>query len=106
MSSRRDRSVRPWFLYVLGLIAIGVIALAVTEIGPPASTARTSTETVQATDGVIQTTVSGSGNVEPSTNVTLNFPSSGTLKAVYVSVGQHVKKGQLIAELNPASAQL
>src|SRR5579862_8692953 len=106
MNRRRDRPARPWYLYVLALVAIGIIAVAITEIGPPGSTARTSTESVQATSGVVQTTVSGSGNVEPLTDVTLNFPTSGTLKAVYVKVGQHVKKGQLIAELDPASAQL
>ena len=106
MRNRRDRATRPWYLYLLAAVAVVVIVLAVTEIGPPTSSARTSTEDVTAADGVVQSTVSGSGNVEPATNVTVNFATSGTLEDVFVSVGQHVTQGQLLATLNPSSAQL
>ena len=36
----------------------------------------------------------------------LNFATSGTLQSVNVKVGDHVKKGQLIATLDPSSAEL
>jgi multidrug efflux pump subunit AcrA (membrane-fusion protein) len=95
-----------WHLYLLALLAVGVAALAVLEIGPPSSSARTARELITAEDGVVQSTVSGTGNVEAGTDEDVNFRTSGTLEAVYVSTGQHVKAGQLLAQLNPASAQL
>jgi multidrug efflux pump subunit AcrA (membrane-fusion protein) len=100
------RSSRPWHLYLFGVIAIVVVALGIGELGTPASSARTSTELVTAADGVVQTTVSGTGNVEPSTDDDVNFATSGTLKSVDVKVGQRVKKGQLIATLDSSSARL
>src|SRR5271155_4220081 len=97
-SSRR--SVRPWYAILLTAIAAGVIVFGVTQLGTStASSARTSTENVAAANGVIQTTVSGSGEVEPGVDDTLNFGTSGTLQTVNVKVGDHVKKGQLIATL-------
>ena len=59
-----------------------------------------------AEDGVVQTTVSGTGNVEPATDQVVNFATSGTLESIYVQVGQHVNKGQLLATLSPTSDQL
>jgi macrolide-specific efflux system membrane fusion protein len=104
-SSRR--SVRPWYVILLAAVAAGVIIFGVTQLGTStASTARTSKENVAAADGVIQTTVSGSGEVEPGVDDTLNFGTSGTLQSVNVKVGDHVKKGQLIATLDPSSAEL
>jgi multidrug efflux pump subunit AcrA (membrane-fusion protein) len=103
---RRERGSRPWHLYLLALVAVAAAALAIVEIGPPSSSARTAREIVSAQDGVVQSTVTGSGNVEPGTDVNVNFKTSGTLQAVYVSVGQHVNQGQLLAQLNRTSAQL
>jgi multidrug efflux pump subunit AcrA (membrane-fusion protein) len=106
MNARRDRPRRPWLLFALALVAAGVIALAITEIGAPTSSARTSREVVTAEQGVVQSTVTGSGNIAAGTDVDVNFNTSGTLQDVYVHVGQHVKAGQLLADLDPTSAQL
>jgi multidrug efflux pump subunit AcrA (membrane-fusion protein) len=106
MNSRRDRPSRPWLLYALGVVAIAVAVLAVTEIGPPTSSARTSKQIVTAEQGVVQSTVTGSGNVAAGTDVTVNFNTSGTLQDVYVKQGQHVNGGQLLADLDPTSADL
>jgi multidrug efflux pump subunit AcrA (membrane-fusion protein) len=101
-----ERPRRAWHLYLLAVISVAVIVFAVTSIGPPGSSARVSTETVTAETGVVQSTVSGSGNVEAGIDLDVNFAAGGTLAHVYVKVGQQVKKGQLLATLNPASAQL
>ncbi len=93
-------------MYVLAIVAVAVVIVAILEIGPPTSSARTSKEVVTAEDGVVQSTVTGTGNVEAGTDVDVNFKTSGTLQHVYVSEGQHVIKGQLLATLDPTSAQL
>ena len=95
-----------WPLFVLGAAAIAVIVLAIEEIGPPSSSARTSTQIVTAQKGVVQSTVSGTGNVEAGADLDVNFQASGTLSKVYVKVGQHVSKGQLLATLDQTSALL
>ncbi|HET6868800.1 MAG TPA: HlyD family efflux transporter periplasmic adaptor subunit [Solirubrobacteraceae bacterium] len=106
MSTRRDRPSRPWFLYALAVVAVAVAVLAITEIGPPTSSARTSKQVVTAEQGVVQSSVTGSGNIAAGTDDTINFNTSGTLQDVYVHVGQHVHAGQLLADLDPTSAQL
>jgi len=45
------------------------------------------------------------GTVEESTAVSLAFSSMGTVEQVYVSEGQRVGKGQLLATLNSATAE-
>ncbi len=103
---RRKRASRPWHLYGLAVVAVAVAVLAIVEIGPPTSSARTAKEIVTAENGVVQSTVTGSGNVQAGTDVDVNFKASGTLQHVYVSVGQHVTKDQLLATLDPTTAQL
>jgi len=104
---RTTRSTRPWYLYLLAAIATAAIVLGVSSLGAPAtSSARTSKEVVAAADGVVQNTVSGSGNVEPGVEDEVNFETSGTLTSVRVKVGQHVKKGQLLGTLDASSAEL
>lgn len=95
-----------WHLVALTLVALAVVVAAVLEVGPPSSSARVSRQLVTAQNGVIQSSVSGSGNVEPGTQAFANFKTSGTLSNVYVSVGQHVQQGQLLATLDSTSAQL
>jgi multidrug efflux pump subunit AcrA (membrane-fusion protein) len=94
--------------HIFGLLAVfaAVVVAAVIELGPPTSSTRTSTEVVTAAKGVIQSTVTGTGNVEPGTDVEANFQTSGTLQHLYVKEGDKVVKGQLLATLDPSSAQL
>lgn len=103
---RRDRLSRPWHLYALGLVAVVVVVLAVLQIGAPGSSARTSRELVTAENGVVQSTVTGTGNIAAGSDLDVNFKTGGTLQTVYVSAGQHVTQGQLLATLDPTSAQL
>jgi membrane fusion protein, macrolide-specific efflux system len=103
MSRRQNRR---WHVYVLAVAAVVIAVLAVAQIGPPASSARTSTQIATAEKGIVQSTVSGSGNVQAGADVNVNFQTSGTLSHVYVKSGQHVNKGQLLATLDSTSAQL
>jgi len=97
---------RPWQMYLLAAVGVVLAVLAVAEIGPPTSSARTATQIVTAEQGVVQSTVTGSGNVEAGTDLDVNFQTSGTLSNVYVHVDQRVEKGQLLATLNQTGAQL
>ncbi len=106
MQTRRDSASRPWHLYVLAVVAVAVAVLAIVEIGPPTSSARTSKEIVTAENGVVQSTVTGSGNIAAGTDLDVNFKAAGTLQTLDVSQGQHVNQGQLLATLDPTSAQL
>jgi len=45
------------------------------------------------------------GTIEDESSVALSFPVIGNIEKVYVSEGQHVNKGQLLARLDPSSAQ-
>jgi hypothetical protein len=100
------RGNRPWHLFLMAGLAVGVFALAWSEVGAPASSSRVSRQIVLAQRGVVQSTVSGTGNVEAGTDVSVNFQASGTLADVFVKVGDHVSQGQLLATLDPTSAQL
>jgi hypothetical protein len=93
-------------MYLLVVMAVAIGALAVAQIGPPTSSARTTTQLITTEKGVVQSTVSGTGNVEAGADLAVNFKTSGTLSKVYVKAGQHVTKGQLLATLDSGSAQL
>ncbi len=105
-SATAERRRRPWHLYPLSAVGVMLAVLALADIGPATSSARTSTQIVTAEQGVVQSTVTGSGNVAAGTEMNVNFQTSGTLSNVYVHVGEHVEKGQLLATLDQTSATL
>ena len=75
-------------------------------VGPPSQAQETTTRTVTAEKGVVQSTVSGDGSLQPATQADVNFQTSGTLENLYVSAGQQVYQGELLAELNPQQAEV
>jgi len=56
--------------------------------------------------GTLEVTVSGSGSLQPHTLVNLAFPQSGIVRKVYVGVGDAVKAGQVLAELDTRDLEL
>ncbi|MEI7512933.1 MAG: efflux RND transporter periplasmic adaptor subunit [Candidatus Uhrbacteria bacterium] len=56
-------------------------------------------ETKKAEKGNIVQTVEVTGEIKPDARLNLSFKSSGALQAVFVKVGQEVKKGDVLAEL-------
>ena len=56
--------------------------------------------------GVVQSTVSGSGNIQSANQLNLGFKTSGTVTHIYVKQGEHVTQGQLLAALDPGSAEV
>src|ERR1700676_501067 len=101
--SRRDE--RPWLNIFLGVLCLAAIVIAYTTVGQASPTAAQSRRTATVVQGVVQSTVSGSGTLKPATNVRVNFPVSGTLTGGFVSIGDHVNTAQLIAKVTPSSAE-
>jgi HlyD family secretion protein len=78
------------------LIAMGIMALL---IGCKGDTTSYRTEPV--TRGDIQQSITATGTVNAVTTVLVGTQVSGTIKELYVDFNSHVKKGQLIALIDP-----
>jgi macrolide-specific efflux system membrane fusion protein len=101
-----ERSGRPWLNYALGLACLGAVAVAVAVVGPTAGGSAATRRTATAALGVVQSTVSGSGNLEPASQLDLGFKTGGTVDRIYVKQGQYVTEGTLIAALDPVPAEV
>jgi len=91
---------RRWILWTVGAI-VAVIVLASfmsRDDSIPVTTARVSRST-------IRSAISSNGKVEPVHNFEAHAPIGTTAKRVLVKEGDHVKKGQLLVELNAATAR-
>lgn len=75
-------------------------------VQPQVQAQQPSYETVEAVRGNILSTVSATGSIEPAAEVSLLFRSAGTVQTVLVSVGEAVKQGQLLAELDTTDLTL
>ena len=58
------------------------------------------------TTGDIRATVSASGSIAPEAEVRLSFAVNGTMAEVFVELGDAVKKGQTLAQLDTANLEL
>ncbi len=65
----------------------------------------TTTQVATVTRGNLIATVAGAGQVSAKSQVALNFGSSGVVQEVYVKVGDAVKQGQVLAELDASDLQ-
>jgi multidrug efflux pump subunit AcrA (membrane-fusion protein) len=101
-----ERTRASWPVYALGALSAGAIVLAILVVGPTSGSSGAITRTATAAEGVVQSTVSGSGNLQASSQLDLGFKTSGVVSEIHVSQGQHVTEGQLLAELNPKSAEV
>jgi hypothetical protein len=87
-------------------LCIAAIVVAYTAIGAASRSSGQSTRTTTVRRGVVQSTVSGNGNVQSANQLDLGFETSGTVTHIYVKQGQKVTKGQLLATLDPQSAEV
>jgi multidrug efflux pump subunit AcrA (membrane-fusion protein) len=90
----------------LTILAVALVAIAVTSLGSSSSSSSAATKrTSTVGKGVVQSTVSGNGTLEPAQKVELSFGASGEVTNVYVKAGEKVKKGQVLAEVDSSSAR-
>jgi multidrug efflux pump subunit AcrA (membrane-fusion protein) len=101
-----ERTGASWLVYALGALCAGAILAAVLLIGPASSSQASVTRTATVAQGVVQSTVSGSGNLQAISQLNLGFKTSGTVTHIDVTQGQQVAQGQLLATLDPQSAEV
>lgn len=91
------------------VVAILVIVGGVTGYQHVTASAAASTvpvQTAKVTRGTITSTVSAAGNITAPNSAALAFSSSGKVAQVPVQVGNQVKKGQLLMQLDTTDLQL
>jgi len=101
-----EHNDRPWLNIFLGLLCIGAIVAAYASVGEASQSATRTTTTATVAKGIVQSTVSGSGNIQAASELDLGFKTGGTVTHIYVTQGEHVLEGQLLATLNPQSAEV
>jgi len=79
----------------MAALALAVLASACAGDGP-------SFRTEPVTRGDVQQTVTATGTVNPVTTVQVGTQVSGTIKALFADFNSRVRKGQLIAQIDPA----
>ena len=101
---------RNWI--IIGVVVIVVIVIAVVvgvrqmSATASASTVAARAQTATVTRGKLTATVSAAGNVSTPTSTSLSFQTSGKVSKVNVIVGDPVKKGQLLMQLDTIDLDL
>lgn len=95
-----------WLLAALGACAVALVVTAALLVGPPEQAASVQSRLVKVQRGVVQSTVSGSGNIQAATQLNLGFRTAGVVQRIYVTQGEYVTPGKLLAELNPQNAEV
>ena len=81
---------------------IGIIVTAVILIIFGIKGGSTKYITKEVTRGTITEYVEASGTIKPINTIAVGTQVSGTVAAIYVDYNSQVKKGQLLAELDPS----
>src|SRR5438270_212093 len=98
--------MRKRYLVITFILAVAALAgyYFYTNTGK-ASAATTTAQTATVGKGNLVATVASSGLVASASQVSLSFGSSGTVKQIYVKLGDVVKKDQVLAELDATDLQ-
>ncbi|MDR9750001.1 efflux RND transporter periplasmic adaptor subunit [Pseudomonas sp. SZMC_28357] len=97
---KRPRTTRRALLVALCLIP--VIAVATWQIIPPG---RNQFATVAVTRGDIENSVTALGTLQPRRYVDVGAQASGQIQKIHAEVGDVVKEGQLLVEIDPSTQQ-
>jgi len=91
---------------LLGLLALALAFLIAHDIFLPPAAPASAMPTRAVTMGTVRSAVTATGTLVPAAQQSLGFRSAGTLTEVDVRVGDHVATGQVLAKIDPTSAQL
>ena len=99
---------RTWIIIgvVAVLIVAGVVIITNNQRNTAQAAAQANVQLGRVTRATLLSTVDSSGSVTPESKVTLSFGTSGTVSKLNVQAGDHVKKGDVLAELDASSLQL
>ena len=99
---------RTWIIIgvVAVLIVAGVVIITNNQRNTAQAAAQANVQMGRVTRATLLSTVDSSGSVTPESKVTLSFGTSGTVSKLNVQAGDHVKKGDVLAELDASSLQL
>ncbi|MEW6504798.1 MAG: efflux RND transporter periplasmic adaptor subunit [Chloroflexota bacterium] len=108
-TDQKKKRFSTWLWTALGVVLLGAGAWAYFNLWLPrtqTASAETTTQTQTATvrQGNLVVSASGSGTLTAGRTAELAFPVSGTVGAVYVTVGQQVSEGEVLAELADLTA--
>jgi HlyD family secretion protein len=90
-----------WLVWAVGIVAAVVLLAAFMSLRDDAVPVSVAT----AVRGTIRSVVSTNGKVEPVQNFEAHAPIGTTVKRLLVKEGDHVRKGQLLVQLNDAEAR-
>jgi HlyD family secretion protein len=88
------------------MLALGAISTLLLSACGAVTPAAVESKTADVSRGTLLATVSASGNVQPSEEVRLAFAGAGIVRKLSVTVGQRVNKGDVLAELDTAEADI
>src|SRR6185312_4313272 len=92
---------QPWIAVGTALLVLGIAGYAIYS---STSTDTPKYITAVVAKGDIEDTVTALGNLQPRDYVDVGAQVSGQLKKLYVNIGDTVKQGQLLAEIDPQVA--
>ncbi len=96
---------RLWILNGALVVAIGIVTyFGVTSVFHKAATT-TAVRTATVSRGTVEQTETASGNISPAQDENVDFSTAGTVSSVNVTLGESVVAGQLLATLDPSTAQ-
>ena len=96
-----QKATTPILLFIIALVLAGC-----GSFGSSTAPTEPQFETVSVTRDTIASTVSATGSIEPDEQISLAFGTSGRIAKVYVSVGDSVAAGQLLAEIDTTDLTL
>jgi macrolide-specific efflux system membrane fusion protein len=98
-TSRRGVPRRRWPLALL-LVLVAIVAAGAVWFWPGAG-AQDGPATVVVERGTVEDSISALGTLQPRDFVDVGTQVSGQLRTIHVAVGDHVKQGDLLAEIDP-----
>jgi HlyD family secretion protein len=99
---------RTWIIIgiVVVIVVAGVMLIGNAQRSAAQAASQANVQMGRVTRATLLFTVDSSGSVAPESKVTLSFDTSGTVAQVHVKAGDHVKTGDVLAELDTSSLEL